>query len=124
MEKVIFDVGYKCIIHFSTFSAKLGLVGFSQTLAKKGAKYNITANAVAPTAGSRLLATVSTEGMNIILSGILLVAKLGLVGFSQTLAKEGAKYNISANAVAPTAGSRMLATVSTDGRSTTGSSEV
>ncbi|KAN0069988.1 hypothetical protein V8E54_011569 [Elaphomyces granulatus] len=38
-------------------------------------------------------------------------AKLSQVGFTETLAKEGAKYNIIANAVAPIAATRMTATV-------------
>jgi len=39
------------------------------------------------------------------------LAKMGMVGFTQTLAKEGGKKNIKANCIAPLAGTRMLATV-------------
>lgn len=38
-------------------------------------------------------------------------AKLAQVGFTETLAKEGAKYNIIANVIAPIAASRMTETV-------------
>ncbi|KAK5984965.1 Peroxisomal multifunctional enzyme A [Trichostrongylus colubriformis] len=44
-------------------AAKSALVGFSNSLALEGAKYNITANAVVPTAGSRLTQTILPESL-------------------------------------------------------------
>ena len=38
-------------------------------------------------------------------------AKMGIVGFTQTLAKEGGQKNIFSNCIAPVAGTRMLASV-------------
>lgn len=38
-------------------------------------------------------------------------AKMGLIAFSKTLAREGAKYNIKASAIAPMAASAMTETI-------------
>lgn len=44
-------------------AAKFGVVGLGETLAKEGAKYNITCNIVAPAAASRLTQTVWPKEM-------------------------------------------------------------
>jgi len=46
-------------------AAKMGLVGFSNTVAKEGDKYNITCNAIAPSARSRMTADLMPPGAHL-----------------------------------------------------------
>ncbi|EYB81957.1 hypothetical protein Y032_0370g106 [Ancylostoma ceylanicum] len=57
--KGLWIISRRNILH----SAKSALVGFSNSLAQEGAKYNIVANALIPTAGSRLTQTVLPESL-------------------------------------------------------------
>ena len=42
----------------NTFAQKCGMIGFTKTIAREGAKYNIVVNAVAPSAGTNMTRTV------------------------------------------------------------------
>lgn len=63
-------------------AAKMALVGFTETLAKEGAKYNILCNALAPAAASRLTQTVWPPEMMDILKPDYVVPLVGVLTHS------------------------------------------
>lgn len=70
-------------------AAKLGLVGFTETLAKEGAKYNITANVIVPLAASRMTETVLPEDILKKLKPEFIVPVVGYLTHEQTSETNG-----------------------------------
>lgn len=59
--KSVFDVELTLLITI-IHTAKMGLVGFSNTVAKEGERHNVTCNALAPSAWSRMTASLMPPG--------------------------------------------------------------
>ncbi|KAI1612333.1 peroxisomal hydratase-dehydrogenase-epimerase [Exophiala viscosa] len=76
-------------------AAKMALVGFNETLAKEGAKYNIYCNVLAPSAASRLTQTVWTSDMMEVMKPDWVVPLVGVL-VSQDCKESGSIFEAAA----------------------------
>jgi multifunctional beta-oxidation protein len=76
-------------------AAKFAIVGFSETLAKEGAKYNIKVNTLAPGAASRLTQTVWSPEMMEIMKTDWVVPLVGVLAHS-SCSESGSIFEASA----------------------------
>lgn len=79
-------------------AGKLGLVGFTETLAKEGAKYNITANIITPLAASRMTETIMPQDVLDMLKPEYVVPVVGYLVHEDTKETWGI-YEAAAGAV-------------------------
>ncbi|KAL4733518.1 hypothetical protein BDV11DRAFT_199885 [Aspergillus similis] len=81
-------------------AAKLGQVGFTETLAKEGAKYNIIANVIAPIAASRMTATVMPPEVLELLKPEWVVPVVAVLVHSSNTTESGSIFEIGGGHVA------------------------
>lgn len=81
-------------------AAKLALVGFTESLAKEGVKYNILCNAIAPIAGSRLTATVMPQEVLELLRPEFVVPLVAVLCHSSNEDETGSIFEVGGGYVA------------------------
>ncbi|PGH06793.1 peroxisomal hydratase-dehydrogenase-epimerase [Helicocarpus griseus UAMH5409] len=81
-------------------AAKLAMVGFTETLAKEGAKYNILANVIAPIAASRMTETVMPPEILAHLKPDWIVPLVAVLVHSSNTSESGGIYEVGAGHVA------------------------
>ncbi|KAL1897455.1 bifunctional hydroxyacyl-CoA dehydrogenase/enoyl-CoA hydratase fox2 [Sporothrix stenoceras] len=77
-------------------SAKAGMIGFGETLAKEGAKYNILTNIIAPVAASRMTATVLPPAVLQYLAPEWVVPVVSVLIHRSNTAENGSIFEIGA----------------------------
>ena len=76
-------------------AAKMAVVGFTETIAREGAKYNIVANTLAPGAASRLTATVFDQRMMEIMKPDWVVPLVGVLTHKSNTRETGSIFEAS-----------------------------
>lgn len=80
-------------------AAKLGMVAFSEVLAKEGAKYNILTNAIAPLAASRMTETVMPSEVLESLGPEWVVPLVAVLVHDSNVQESGGIYEVGAGAI-------------------------
>jgi multifunctional beta-oxidation protein len=81
-------------------AAKLAMVGFTETLAKEGAKYNIICNVIAPVAASRMTETVMPPDLLALMKPEWVVPLVGVLVHKNNTAENGSIFEVGGGHIA------------------------